>query len=438
MSEKNKLSLFSAILININIMLGSGIFINTIPLARITGALGALSYLIVGFLLLPLVFSMAKLLKIFPSGSFYTFGANAFHPSIGFLSTWCYFIGKLSSATLAIHFFVLIAQGIIPTLKIVSPFVLDVIIIGIFTILNLLNLRAGSKIQNVFIGMKMIPVTFVILVGLFLANPGYITSKHLIWSGLPASFPFIIYAFAGFEASCSLSKHIENSEKNAPRAILISYGLVISFVFLYQLFFYLIMGPKLAFAGHYFEAFPMLLKNIFTNDILRNKLEAIFQLAIGSSALGASYGILYSNSWNLFALVERKLVFNSKKLSNFNKYDIPYYCVAIEAFFCLFYLTVTKGNNIPLQQMGALGATIAYFISSISLLYIVFKTNHRKRSLFWPTIASISSLVLLITCIYSFTSKSLSIFFVFLSLILIGLTMFKIKHKNAAITETLT
>ena len=55
MSRSQKLSLFSAILININIMLGSGIFINTAVLTQQAGSLGALVYPIVGLLLFPLL-----------------------------------------------------------------------------------------------------------------------------------------------------------------------------------------------------------------------------------------------------------------------------------------------------------------------------------------------------------------------------------------------
>jgi hypothetical protein len=54
MSQTPHLSLLSAIIININIMLGSGIFVNTVILSADTGALGALAYGIGGLLFLPL------------------------------------------------------------------------------------------------------------------------------------------------------------------------------------------------------------------------------------------------------------------------------------------------------------------------------------------------------------------------------------------------
>ena len=62
--SSHKLSLLSAILININIMLGSGIFINTVLLTKQAGSLGALVILLLRFLLLPLILAIGQLFII--------------------------------------------------------------------------------------------------------------------------------------------------------------------------------------------------------------------------------------------------------------------------------------------------------------------------------------------------------------------------------------
>ena len=90
MSPHHKLSLREAILININIMLGAGLFINMNLLSQNAGILGAFSYIIIGLLMLPLIVSMMQLLKIHPSGGLYTFGLKELHPFAGFLSAWSY------------------------------------------------------------------------------------------------------------------------------------------------------------------------------------------------------------------------------------------------------------------------------------------------------------------------------------------------------------
>src|SRR5947207_2039306 len=111
MSHRAKLSLPAAILINTNVMVGSGIFINTVLLAKNAGGLSPLSYALVGLLLLPLILSISKLARHHCGGNFYTYGSNI-HPTVGLLTAWCYFIGKLASCTLGIHVGVSLLQTI--------------------------------------------------------------------------------------------------------------------------------------------------------------------------------------------------------------------------------------------------------------------------------------------------------------------------------------
>ena len=59
-TQPAKISLFAAIIINVNIIIGSGVFINTTELAKRAGLLGGLSYGIVGILLFPLILSFVK------------------------------------------------------------------------------------------------------------------------------------------------------------------------------------------------------------------------------------------------------------------------------------------------------------------------------------------------------------------------------------------
>src|SRR5581483_9992356 len=143
MTQDYKLSLPAAILININIMLGVGIFLNTSLLAANCGAVGFLNYLLVGLLLLPLVMSIAKLVEIHPSGGFYTFARQEMSIFAGFLSTWVYFSGKLASCSIMMYTSVLIFQKLLPALAPINPLYLDLVIISIFIGLNMYNMKAG-------------------------------------------------------------------------------------------------------------------------------------------------------------------------------------------------------------------------------------------------------------------------------------------------------
>ena len=126
----------------------------------------------------------------------------------------------------------------------------------------------------------------------------------------------------GFEAICAISNKIEDAERNGPKAIMISFSVMMILVFLFQFLFYTTLGQTLADQANYLGAFPALLQKLFpSNPALTHKLQALFHLAIASSALGGCYGILYSNNWNLHILAQNKKirgwrVFNHLKCSS--------------------------------------------------------------------------------------------------------------------------
>ena len=63
---EHKLSLRAAILLNMNIMIGSGIFISPSQIAAVAGNASFLAWPIVALLLLPLVLCTVQLSKMFP------------------------------------------------------------------------------------------------------------------------------------------------------------------------------------------------------------------------------------------------------------------------------------------------------------------------------------------------------------------------------------
>jgi amino acid transporter len=423
--SNNTLSLRNAIFININIMFGVGIFINTVELARNTGVLGGFLYMGVGLFMLPLILSMVTLLRLHPAGNFYTFGAKEINPFAGFIGTWGYFCAKLASSAIMIHTSVLLLQQLLPQLMAISPFIIDFCILSIFIGLNTLNIKTGGTIQTAFLGFKLIPILFAILGGIFLFHGTYLTPEHMLWQGIPAGLPLLVYVAMGFEAAVSLSSKIENSEKNAPRAILISYAIVMTIATLYQLIFYGAIGTTLATAPDYRSAFPSLLEQLVpAGSLMAHKILSILYLAIASSALGGSYGLIFSNSWNLYSLAQHNHVFFSKFLTTFNKHQIPWVCVVIEGIVCLFFLSITGGQQVQLQQLAVFGTTCTYSLCALALLIAKLKKPFISVSLWIPAFGIFSCSLLLAACIRSFIIKGIVSLYAFIAILLLGCLMF--------------
>jgi len=422
MTKVYKLSLPAMVLINLNIMLGVGLFINTTELAKRAGVLGALSYVAIGILLLPLIFSIVQLLRLYPIGGFYTFGTQSMNSFAGFISTWSYFIGKLASTMLVIHIFVLLIQEAIPFFSSFNPLILDCITLTIISLLNLFNIKTGSTIQAWALVFKMIPIAFLIFVGIFFMQGTNFVVTQPVLPSITGTLPLVLYATLGFEAACSLSSKIKDAHKNAPRAVLISYGLIILLYCLYQLIFYGVLGTTLAQQSDFRGAFPALLYYILPQaDQLSSVLIIIFHLAIAASALGAAYGMIYSNMWNLYILAQHHHTFAANKLILFNKQQIPFLCIIVEGIICLIYLATTHGDQLPLQKIGAFGVTITYIISALSLLVVRYRS---RKSLWLPLCGLANCIILLIACINSFFETGITDLGVFALLFFFGIFMF--------------
>lgn len=426
MSERHKLSLWEAIFININIMLGTGVFVNTVVLAKKTGVLSGFLYLGAGIIMLPIIYIIAKLAQENPGGNFYTFGKLAY-PFLGFISTWTYFVGKPATATLATHAFTLFIQTLIPELACISPFYIDVIIICLFTLLNLLHVKTGSLIQNIFLGAKLTPVIAIILYGLMHAQLIHINLPTTVFAGIPIALPLTLFCCLGFEASCSLASHIQNPEKNASRAIFISFGIVLSLTFLYQTLLYITTGPALGLQANYTQAFPLFISIVHPG--LTQHIVPLMSLAVALSALGATYGILYANVWNLYTLAEHDALPHSLFFSQLNKYNMPFICVIAEGAICLTHLFFSQGSQIPLQYVSTLVSLLSYTISVYAFAKI-------KKS-FIGILGILSCALTLYMCIQGFFFTSLEPLLRLGVIIIVGTVSFYYKKFSTNVISTL-
>jgi amino acid transporter len=418
----HKLSLRSATLISLNVMVGFGIFVNTVILSKISGFLGFVSYALVAALVAPLILSTAKLMRLHPTGGFYAYGAENIGAWAGFLSAWGYFVGKLASAALIIHVVMSLFQTLIPVLAMAPVLVLDILVISLFTFLNTWHMRIGSQVAGLFFVLKLTPLLFAIVSGLYLVSGGAFIAQPLLWSGIPASIPLVVYAFMGFEACCSLSQSIENPEKNGPRVIYLSFAFAILLNVLYQFLFFTATQGELMGQTNYLDAFPTLVRYLLpASPLFAHKVVSILHLAVATAALGGAYGILFATHWNLYTLAEKKLIFFPEFFTKRNSHYIPVACVVAEAVLCISYLVLTRGNQVPLQQLSVLGTTLAYTISMIGLWFAQKRLNTVSVL---TKLALVSCSIFIGMCLRNFVLFGMQALYFLLFMLAFGMIMF--------------
>lgn len=430
MSHHHKLSFWTVVLVNLNVMFGTGIFINTVTLAHLAGFFGFLSYVIVALLLIPLIICTGALLQFYPDGGFYAYASKTISPLAGFISAWAYFTAKLASAALLVHVFSTLITTLFPHLIIFNILFLDSAIICLFAWLNLLHMKTGRTIMYTFLVFKITPILFAIVSCLYLYKFWSVPPETLLWSGIPTAIPLVLFAFMGFEICCSLSSSLENARKNGPRVVFLTYAMVVSITILYQLLFFLTAGTQLMALQNYLGVFPTLFNLLIPHNYFAAKhLTSLLHIALACASLGGSYGILFSNHWNLYTLAKHNHTFFAPLLTKLNKYEIPMVCILIEAFFCIFYLITTQGTVVILQQISVLGTIIAFAMSMIGLI-CANKQHHFFRP-WWLAWFALGSCTFFVgACVRNFYFNGLYALYLFAFILFFGLCMFWATRKN--------
>ena len=414
MSSSKKLSLLSAIFINLNVMIGAGLFINTYDLSAKAGAAGFLLYPFIGVCMLPLIAITGKLVGLFPTGGLYAFG-KSYSPFLGFLSCWSYFFGKLASCAVMLSVGAAMLQKLIPGADTLSLTTICLMILAIYTVLNLQNMKVGVVVQSFFLTSKAIPIIFVIIAGILLFDTSHITPDLFIWSGMASCIPLVLYSLCGFETACALGRNIENPSVNGPKAVYYSFGTIMLLYGIFQACIYMNSFQELGTLTSYAGIFPTISQALFSSSFLANKVAIILSFAIGSSALGGAYGILFANPWNLYTLAEHNHVLGSKIITLFNRHQTPWIAVLIESLICSMFLLCNQQSTLSLRSTAALGIIIAYTISAWAYYQLIRKNNGTKQDFIVSGAAFISCLLFITSCAMTTKFASLLLFIMILS-----------------------
>jgi APA family basic amino acid/polyamine antiporter len=308
----------------------------------------------------------------------------------------------------------------------INPIWISLGILAIYIFLNCLNMRIGLIIQKIFVTCKTIPLLALIALGIYHFDIDLISAYHFdtpIQSFI-YMLPLVLYCFSGFEAACSVSRNIEDAKKNAPKAIFYSFFTVILIYVAFQTLVGFMLKPVIEILSSYAQAYPYLMSLTPTSAFIQGKLATAISFLIAFSAMGAAYGILFSNSWNLYTLAEHNHTFANQALTRLNKYSIPYMAVLCEGLICMLFLWITGGNKIPLQQISTLGGTITYTISTLAFLY----TATQSRTLGYLSLITCSGLIA--SCIASTLNHNITSLYLFIAMTMVGILMYWATRKK--------
>ncbi len=253
MGEKtNKLGFWSIVLLGINAIIGSGIFLLPNKAMKLIGPASMYVIIFDAFLVISLSLCFAEVGGMFKkNGGPYVYAKEAFGNFIGFevgFMKWA--IGIIAWAAMAVAFTT--ALGTIWPVAAsgtTQKIIVTAILVGL-GLVNIIGVKLSKVLNNIITLGKLIPLVMFVAIGIFFIKGG--NFAPMFPGGQYASGSFgdaallIFYAFTGFESIAVAAEDMDNPEKNVPKAIITVILIVSAFYLLIQGVSIGILGPELA------------------------------------------------------------------------------------------------------------------------------------------------------------------------------------------------
>lgn len=224
-SKSQKIGLITTTSLVVGNMIGVGIFVLPAALAKY-GSISLLGWVFtaIGAIILAKIFSNFSKIIVSKSGGPYAYSKAGFGDFIGFLVAWGYWVacwvgnGAIAIAIVgALSFF-------FPVLETHSIYQVSIglALIWIFTWINSRGIKESGKVQVVTTVLKLLPLAFVIIVGLFFFKfdnfPAFNLTGESNFATIPVVAALTLYAFMGLECATIPAANVKNPEVTIPKA----------------------------------------------------------------------------------------------------------------------------------------------------------------------------------------------------------------------------
>lgn len=420
-----KISWFTAAALVVSNMIGTGVFTslgyqvaflnNTITILLLW-ALG-------GLLALFGTFCYAELGNYYKeSGGDYIFLSRAFHPILGYLTSWISlvvgFSAPVSLAALAMSKYLQIFGW-----DLGSGFAIWVIVL--VAISQSISLKSSSNFQNIFTVIKVLFVLVLIILGLSMATQG---TSSLRWDSswiseiqhpsFAFSLVFVSFAYTGWNSASYIVSEIKNPKKNLSKALILG-TLFVSTVYILLNFVFL-KHASIAVLSNQEDVASIAAQNFLGST--GAKWVCFF---ISAQLIATISGYLWIGSRVCFATSKEHKLWS---FMNKSRNETPYIAVWVQALIAI--LIIASGG---FAQIFIYASFVLQFISVIAIA-AVFRIPAKKRLLFKGNYFYIFPVIYIVfgvyICVFTFIQHPVESL-LGLSTILTGLFLYFVDREKA-------
>ncbi len=404
-----KLGLYTAVLIVISSMIGSGIFKKAAPMSMDlqSGGIILLCWIIAGVITLIGAATNAEVAGMIAApGGQYIYFKEMFGKAFAFIYGWsCFSVIQTASIASIAYVFAESVNAMIPlphlseateqitVLGIFNPFasfgvkMLTILTIIFLTTANYLGVIFGGLISNFFTTLKVIGMVAIIILGLALSggsvdnvsplgpNPAadYGTSLGL-FGAMFAAMLGAFWAYDGWNNIGYLGGEVKNPKRNIPLALFFGVGIVMA-IYLLVNFVYLYVMPvdeMIAIAGKE--------NTIIAVEVMRKFLgnggAYFISILIMISTFGTTNGTILASSRIYFAMAKDNLFFNSCGVVH-SKYKTPANSLLLQGLWSS--ILVLSGTFDQLTDMLIFASFIFYGAGAFGVFILRKKMKDTPR-----------------------------------------------------------
>lgn len=372
----DKLGFWSIVLLAINSIIGSGIFLTPGSVVQQAGSKALIVYLIAAIFASILAIAFAAAAKyVTKSGAAYAYSKAAFGDKVGF------YMGILRYFSASVAWGVMAVGVIKSTISIfggdpnnwIGVTIGFLILMAVITIINLFGQRVVKWVMNLATIGKLAALLLIIIAGVVLlmvtgasshlsevdaiTQNGQRIVPTLTTTGFVVAVVSAFYAFTGFESVASGSEDMEDPDKNLPRAIPLAI-LIIALVYIEVVAVAMMLDPKALMTTKQVVA----ISAIFKNEILRD--------IILVGALVSMFGINVASSFNAPRILEamaREGQF-SQRLTKRTSNDFPIRTFFISVILAILIPMAFAYNMVNLITLSAMVRFLGFIVVPIAVI----------------------------------------------------------------------
>ncbi len=384
MSElKRTLSLKDSISIVAGSMIGSGIFIVSSHIARISDSAILLIFvwILAGFITLLGALSYGELSSTIPhEGGQYIYLEKIFSRKVAFLYGWTLFLviqtGTLAAVNIAMAKFLgLIFPFIDSSHKILSfgtyslsnQQIFAILAVLFITFINSRGVKAGILTQNIFTVTKVLSIVGIIFCGIFFGFNFDILASNFssinnslefnfdILKIISASVVGALFASITWNNVTFITSEIKNPKKNIKKALFIGTMLVISLYFILNMIYLSTLPLDLIKTSPEDIVVAQMMQNIFGSKGL-----IIIAVVIAISAFGCANGMILTGSRVYYKMAKERVFFRSLAYID-RKTKVPQNSLWLQCFWVC--VLILWGNYTQLLDYVIYSSIIFYAIT---------------------------------------------------------------------------